>query len=302
MSRCGRVSSAFASSRAASRASQSSPISPRQVDVPAVRGEATADVVGVRQLGAAVDRDPVVVVHADQAAEPEVAGERRRFVADALHEAAVAGDDVGVVIDELAAEAFAQHALGDGHADGVAEALAEWPGGDLDARGVAGLGVARGARVVGAERLDVGELQAVAGQVEHRVLEDRGVAVGQDEAVPIGPLGVVRVVLEDAAVEDVGERGERHRRALVAALGPQRRVHGETTDDVDRLGLDVGREGGRHRGRPYPTLRSRQYRDVGQPVLRERRVTGRRQAGGSRVNGTIVHGPRSTRQCAKTWP
>ena len=257
MRRCGRLSSAFGlEQRGLQRVAVVADLA-EEVHVPAVGGEATADVVGVRQLGAAVDRDPVVVVHADQPAEPEVAGERSGLVADALHEAAVAGDDVGVVVDELAAEAFAQHALGDGHADGVAEALAERTGGDLDARGVAGLGVARGARVVGAEGLDVGELQPVAGQVEHRVLEDRGVAVGQDEPVAIGPLGVVRIVLEDAAVEDVGERGEGHRRALVAALGPQRRVHGEATDDVDRLGLDVGREGGRHRGRPYPTLRSR---------------------------------------------
>ena len=96
----------------------------------------------------AVDRDPVVVEDADQPAEPEVAGERRRLVADALHEAAVAGDDVGVVVDEVAAEALAQHALGDRHADGVAEALAERTGRHLDAGRVAGLGVARRARLV----------------------------------------------------------------------------------------------------------------------------------------------------------
>ena len=48
----------------------------------------------------AVDRDPVVVEDADQPAEAEVAGQRGRLVADALHEAAVAGDDVGVVVDE----------------------------------------------------------------------------------------------------------------------------------------------------------------------------------------------------------
>ena len=156
-----------------------------------------------------------------------MAGERRRLVADALHEAPVAGDDVGVVVDEVGAEALAQDALGDRHADGVAEALAERPGRDLDARRVAGLGVARRARLVLAERLDVGELEAVAGEVQHRVLEDRGVPVGEHEAVAVGPGGVGGVVLEDPAVEDVGERGERHRRALVAAVGPQRGVHGE---------------------------------------------------------------------------
>ena len=47
-------------------------------------------------------------------------------------------------------------------------------------------------------------------------------AVGQHEAVAVGPLGSAGIVLHHAAVEHVGERGERHRRALVAALGLQR--------------------------------------------------------------------------------
>ena len=220
------------------------------LDVPAVGLEATADVVGVGQLGLAVDGDPVVVVDADEPAEPEVAGERRRLVADALHEAPVAGDHVGVVVDEVAAEALAEDPLGDRHADRVTEALPERAGGDLDAVGVAGLRMAGRARVVAAEGLDVGELEAVAGEVEHRVLEDRGVAVGEHEAVAVGPVGVGGVVLEDPAVEDVGQRGEGHRRALVPALGPQRGVHGEATDEVDGLGLDVGGEGRGHRADP----------------------------------------------------
>ena len=188
-----------------------------------------------------------------------MAGERGRLVADALHEAAVAGDDVGVVVDEVGAEAVAQDALGDGHADGVAEALAERAGRDLDAGRVAGLGVARRARLELAERLDVVELEAVAAEVQHRVLEDRGVAVGEHEAVAVGPRRVGRVVLHDPAVEHVGERGERHRRALVAALGAQRGVHGEAADQRDRLGLDVGGEQRRASRRPYP------MRAIGEP-------------------------------------
>ena len=125
-----------------------------------------------------------------------MAGERRGLVADALHEAAVAGDHERVVVDELGAEAVAQHALGDRHADGVAEALAERPGGDLDARRCGAASGWPGVRELPlAEGLDVVELEAVAGEVQHRVLQDRGVAVGQDEAVAVGPCGVVRVVL-----------------------------------------------------------------------------------------------------------
>ena len=41
----------------------------------------------------------VVVVQADQLAEPQVAGQRRRFGRDAFHQVAIADDHVGVVID-----------------------------------------------------------------------------------------------------------------------------------------------------------------------------------------------------------
>ena len=66
--------------------------------VPSVGLEALAVSSEKRQLGLTVDRDVVVVVDADQPAEPEMAGQRSRFVADALLEAAVAGDHERVVV------------------------------------------------------------------------------------------------------------------------------------------------------------------------------------------------------------
>ena len=47
-------------------------------------------VVRHREAGGAVDRDRVVVEEGDQLAELEVAGERDRLMADALHQAAIA--------------------------------------------------------------------------------------------------------------------------------------------------------------------------------------------------------------------
>ena len=91
--------------------------------VPPVGAEALGHVVAVGELGGPVDRDVVVVVHVDEAAEAEVAGERRGLVADALLQVAVAADDERVVVTHLGAEAGAQPALGDAHADGVGEAL-----------------------------------------------------------------------------------------------------------------------------------------------------------------------------------
>ena len=111
--------------------------------MPAVAGEPLRDVVGVRELGGAVDGDVVVVVHVDDPAEAEVTGERSRFVAHALFEAAVAAGREHVVVDDAGAEAGPQVRFRERDADAVGEALAQRPGGDLDARGVAVLRVPR---------------------------------------------------------------------------------------------------------------------------------------------------------------
>ena len=216
------------------------------LDVPAVGLEALADVVGGGQLGRAVDRDPVVIEHDVEATQPEMAGERRGLVADALHQTAVAGDRPGVVIDQTGAEAVAQESLGDRHADGVGEPLAERSGRHLDAGSVAGLGVPRRARPERAKGPEVVELEPVAAEVQQRVLEDRGVTVGEHEAVAVRPLRIGGVVAHHTAVEHVAKGSEGHRRALVAALGVQWRVHGQATNQLDGVRLEVGGECRRH--------------------------------------------------------
>ena len=123
-------------------------------------------------------------------------------------------------------------------------------------------------------------------EVQHRVLEDRRVPVGQHETVAVGPLRVGRIVLHDPAEEHVGERGERHRRALVAAVGLERGVHREAADERDGLLGLVGRQRRGHRS------------DCTRRLPGDTRVC--QATGGSRVNGTRCQGPRSTRQWANT--
>jgi hypothetical protein len=91
------------------------------------------DVLGEGLVEGAVEGDLVVVVDADEVAEPEVAGERGGLVGDALHHVAV-GDEGPHAVPEEAREARLGHLRREGHADGVGEALTERPGGDLDAR------------------------------------------------------------------------------------------------------------------------------------------------------------------------
>ena len=216
-------------------------------DVPAVGAETSGDVVAVGELGVAVDRDVVVVVDGDELAEAEVAGERCGLVRHAFHEAAVAGDHERVVVDGTGAEALAEDALGERHADRVGEALPERAGGDLDACGVPGLGMTWRGGTPLAEGLDVVELEAVAGEVEHRVLEDRRVPVGEHEPVAVGPVRIGGIVLHHPAVEHVCQRGEGHGGALVAAVRGEWGVHREATDEADGL-LVLFRGERRHRG------------------------------------------------------
>ena len=67
------------------------------------------------------------------------------------------------------------------------------------------------------EPLQVVEGEAVPGEVEHRVQEDRGVTAREHEPVAVGPVGVARVVTHHLAEEHVGERSEGHGGARVPA-------------------------------------------------------------------------------------
>src|SRR5436853_7073663 len=97
--------------------------------MPALRREALAVSLGVEgDRRRAVDRDVIVVVADDQLAQPEVARDRRRFLADPLHQIAVRADHVRAMVDDLAArpvEELREVALRDREPDRVSETLPE---------------------------------------------------------------------------------------------------------------------------------------------------------------------------------
>ena len=98
------------------------------------------------------------------------------------------------MIAEVAAEAMPQPAFGDSHAHAVSEALAERPCGYFHAGKVPGFGVARGRAAPLAEAADVFQAHGVAGEMEHRIKQDRSMARAEDEAIPVGPVGMGGVV------------------------------------------------------------------------------------------------------------
>ncbi len=205
-------------------------------DLPVVGLEALGDVFGVAEFGGAVEGDQVVVVEDDELAEAEGSGERGGLVRDAFHQVAVAAEDVGVVVDDVVGVAVVDGGevlFCRGDADGHAEALAEGAGGDFDARGLAVLGVAGGVGAPLAELLELRHRQVVAGEVQRAVEERGGVAVGEDEAVAVDPLGVGGIVLHELVVEQVGDGCAAEGRAGVAGVGLLNGVDGEEAEGVD---------------------------------------------------------------------
>ena len=168
-------------------------------------------------------------------------------MAHTLHQAPVACDHEGVVVDGLLTEHATEVTLGECHADRIREPLTERAGGDLDASGVSDLGMAGGGRTPLPEGLDVVEFEAIAAQEQQRVLQDRGMSSRQDEAIAVAPQRIGGVMLHHSGVQNVRQGRQRHRSSLVAALGVERSVHGQTSDEGDGLlfllrGKGVGHE------------------------------------------------------------
>jgi hypothetical protein len=156
-------------------------------------------------------------------------------VGNTLHQAAIPQENIGKVVDYVVSRAIElgpESTLGNRHADRVGNALAERSGGGFNAGRVAVLRVPRGPAVQLAEVLQLLDRQVVTGQVQQGVDEHRAVAVGQHEAVAIGPGGVRRVVAEEIVPQHLRYVRHAHRRAGMATVGLLDRVHGQGADRI----------------------------------------------------------------------
>jgi hypothetical protein len=94
-----------------------------------------------------------------------MAGQRRGFGGDSLHQVAVGTEGVDTVGKQIRVDLLGQEATAHGHADADSEALSEWTGGRLDARGMAELGVPRSTTAKLPEVPDLLQWQIVAAEV-----------------------------------------------------------------------------------------------------------------------------------------
>ena len=216
--------------------------------VPAVGVEPSGHVLRPGHRRRAVELDVVVVVEHDQLAQPQVAGQARGLRGDPFLQVAVGGDHERPMVDDggtRSLEFRSQPALRDGHPDGIGEALAERAGRRLDARRQAAFRVARRDAVPLSERLEVGQRDRVAGQVEERVQQHVGVTGTQHEAVAVGPVRVGRRVPQEARPQHVRHRRGAHRRARVTRVRLLHGVDRQRPDGVDGELVEIGGEGHR---------------------------------------------------------
>ena len=215
------------------------------LDVPAVGGVARGDVLAEGHVGVALDRDVVVVIEHDEVAELLVAGEAAGLRRDALLHVAV-GDEHQMVWSKtlspgLASGSYRPRSRRAAMAMPTAVAM-PWPSGPVvvsTPSGVAVLRVTRGQAAPLPVELEVVEGQAVAGQVELDVEGQAGVPARKHEAVPADPVRVGRVVPEELLEEQVGGGRQAHRGSGVAVAGRLHGVHGQGSDQVDGVAVEV---------------------------------------------------------------
>ena len=206
--------------------------------VPLVGLEALRRVVGKPAGYVPVDGNAVVVPESDELAQAHATGERAGFVGDALHQATVAHEHPGAVVNDVvdvAVKAPRQHLFCQGHANRVGDTLAQWAGGRLHAGGFRAFRVPGRLRVQLAEIPDLRHGQIVTAEMQDGIQQHGRVAVGQHEAIPVPPIGVGRVVLQEIIPQDFGNIGHAHRCTGVAGVGVLNGIHGQRADGVCKV-------------------------------------------------------------------
>mmetsp|Transcript_70975 Transcript_70975/g.161223 ORF Transcript_70975/g.161223 Transcript_70975/m.161223 type:complete len:327 (+) Transcript_70975:448-1428(+) len=216
-------------------------------DLPAVRLVALANVLSEGKLGVAVNGDAVVIVEGYELAEAQVASVSAGLVRDALLHAAVAENAVGVVVDQGHPRLVVhgrQVRLCCCQTHGIRDSHAEWARGHFDARSLKILWVARGLGAPLAELLDVINGNAVVtSEVKQGVLQHAAMAGGEHETVAVHPVGVLRVEVHFLREEHVADGCLAHRGPRVPAVCLVHGVHGEETNRVHAVCVDLSAHG-----------------------------------------------------------
>mmetsp|Transcript_31839 Transcript_31839/g.67832 ORF Transcript_31839/g.67832 Transcript_31839/m.67832 type:complete len:518 (+) Transcript_31839:724-2277(+) len=201
------------------------------------------DILGLSVFGHLVKGDLVGVVEDNQVVKLLLRREAGGLRRDSLLEAAITskGEDV-VVKDRVVISVVFRggHLFRNGESDGVGNTSSQGTSGALNSRGgVLRVGEFRVAGSLGVVLTEV--LQLLNGEVEPSkvqpgIKEHGSVAGGEDEAVTVHPLGILRVVLHLGSVENGSNFSASKRKTHVAGVSGGDGVHGKTTGLVGGRG------------------------------------------------------------------
>ncbi|MBK4824724.1 hypothetical protein GJS26_00775 [Pectobacterium carotovorum subsp. carotovorum] len=128
-----------------------------------------------------------------------------------------------------------QRALGNRHTHGVGNTLTQRAGGGFDAGGVAVFRVTRSFGMQLTEVFQFFNRQVVAGEMQQAVNQHGRVAVGQHEAVTVGPVRVGRIIVKIIAPQHFGDIGHAHRCAWVTGFGFLHPIHAQRADSIGKF-------------------------------------------------------------------
>ena len=201
--------------------------------LPAIGGEARRGVVGNGEVGAAVDRNAVIIEQHDQPAKPHMTCHRGGLVAYTLHQAAITGDGIGEMVDKVPPMASRQMRFRHRHADGIGKSLAKRAGRRLDAAGMTEFRMTGGD---GANLAEVANLRHrhvfVTGQMQQRIDQHRAMAGGQDESVTVRPVRRRGVEFQMVGKQRRGGISHAHGHARVTGFRRFDGIHRQGPDGI----------------------------------------------------------------------
>ena len=215
------------------------------LNVPTVCLIASGDVLGQRDVGVVLDRDVVLVVEHDEVAELLGACQRAGLRRDALFDVAIGRDHVDVVVERALAdrgirvEQSTLVARGHRHPYRRRQSLTERPGGHLHTARVAVLRMAGRLGLIGAQRLEIVELEAESAEVELDVQRQARVTAGQDEAVAAHPVRIRGVMPHHTLEQRVGQGRQAHGCSGVSTAAFLNSVCGQNAHRVNGFGVHL---------------------------------------------------------------
>ena len=185
------------------------------------------------KVGAAINRDAIVIEQNDQAIKLHMSGHRCSFVADPFHQAAITGNHIGIVINKIGAECGGEVAFSHRHANRIGKPLAERAGGRFNAAGMTKFRVTGGDRAKLAEIFDLRARHiGISGQIQERIDQHRPMPGGQHKAVTVGPVRVRRIEIQVIGKQNSGCIGHPHRHARMAGFCRFNGIHCQRANSV----------------------------------------------------------------------